>query len=163
MRLLVNNLRIAARTAAVVPRTYAIVQTGVRPFSASGRVLAPAAAGAGAAGEQTNLKSSAGSGQGGKKEKEQARKLKEQARKDKDKARKLRDKERATKQREKLKLAKEKDKAKKLKEREKKAADKGAPVSPSSSRWPLADRIARSLARVQPRARSRKRPGHVPS
>lgn len=60
------------------------------------------------------LTSSAGSGKGGKAEKEAAKKAKEQARKEKEKERARKEKER-----EKLKAQKEKDKVKKEKEKEK--------------------------------------------
>jgi len=74
----------------------------------------------------TNLASSAGSGQGGKAEKEAARKLKEQAKKEKEKERARKDKERSKllKEREKAKAQKEKDKANKEKDKLKLAKEK---------------------------------------
>jgi len=74
----------------------------------------------------TNLASSAGSGQGGKAEKEAARKQKEQAKKEKEKERVRKEKERSKllKEREKVKAQKEKDKANKEKEKLKLAKDK---------------------------------------
>jgi len=74
----------------------------------------------------TNLASSAGSGQGGKSEKEAARKQKEQAKKEKEKERVRKEKERSKllKEREKAKAQKEKDKANKEKEKLKLAKEK---------------------------------------
>ncbi|GAA6000768.1 hypothetical protein JCM10207_004650 [Rhodosporidiobolus poonsookiae] len=70
------------------------------------------------------LSSSAGSGQGGKKEKEAARKEKERAQKEKEKerARKQREKDAAAKDKERAR--KEREKAKKLKEKERSQRDK---------------------------------------
>ncbi|TNY24000.1 NADP-dependent alcohol dehydrogenase [Rhodotorula diobovata] len=72
----------------------------------------------------TNLRASAGSGQGGKAEKAQARKDKEAARKERERARKEREKERARKQKDKAQRDKERAKAQRDKERAKAAADK---------------------------------------
>ncbi|GAA5871154.1 hypothetical protein JCM16303_001708 [Sporobolomyces ruberrimus] len=71
--------------------------------------------------ETTSLASSAGSGKGGRAEKEAARKAKEQARKDKEKerARKEKEKVKLHKEREKVKAHKEKEKEKLKKEKEK--------------------------------------------
>lgn len=101
--------------------------------ASSSRLLSSSAPAFAAKRETTNLTSSAGSGQGGKKEKEAARKEKERARKErekerarraKEKAQEQKEKDKARKEREKAKLEKEKDKARKLKERERAGASR---------------------------------------
>ncbi|GAA5896907.1 hypothetical protein JCM6882_007304 [Rhodosporidiobolus microsporus] len=74
----------------------------------------------------TNLASSAGSGQGGKKEKDAAKKEKERARseREKERARKEKEKEKAAKEKEKAAKEKEKAKAQKEKEQAKKQKEK---------------------------------------
>ncbi|GAA6063788.1 hypothetical protein JCM10212_001358 [Sporobolomyces blumeae] len=83
-----------------------------RPFSTSSPVALP---------PSKALASSAGSGQGGKAEKEAARKEKERAKKEKERERARKDKERlkAQKEREKAKAQREKEKDKAQKEKEK--------------------------------------------
>ncbi|GJN87883.1 hypothetical protein Rhopal_000838-T1 [Rhodotorula paludigena] len=72
--------------------------------------------------ETTNLRASAGSGQGGKADKERARKDKERARKEREKERAAREKERERARKLKEKERKDKDKARALKLREQERA-----------------------------------------
>ncbi|GAA5831296.1 hypothetical protein JCM11251_007825 [Rhodosporidiobolus azoricus] len=85
-----------------------------RPLSTSSSLSYPPRA------ETTSLSSSAGSGQGGKKEKEAARKEKEKQRREREKerARREKEKERLLKEKEKAKAQKEKERDRKLKEKE---------------------------------------------
>ncbi|GAA6030136.1 hypothetical protein JCM8097_009279 [Rhodosporidiobolus ruineniae] len=123
---------------------------------------------------RASLAASAGSGQGGKREKEAARKEKERerarkdkerekARKDREKAQAQREKDKAWREKEKLKLEKEKEKAKKLKDKERAEKEKAKeqvvrtrsklhpPKAPGNS-WQIffADYLAEHKANVVP-------------
>ncbi|BGP13280.1 hypothetical protein JCM10213_004950 [Rhodosporidiobolus nylandii] len=112
-RALPTLARPVARAAAAVPSSPLLPAASSRLFSTTPVACLP-----------PRLSSSAGSGQGGKKEKEAARKEKERAQKERERERAARDKERAQREKEKEKARKEKEKEKARKEKEKAKAQR---------------------------------------